>query len=191
MATHLVHRVPLSMSSNLSATAVPRFQVFLGLGANLGDPMAQVRRAAAELVLRQIVLSPLRKSSLYRTPPWGPVADQPWFINGVACGVTALEPLDLLRALQTLERDMGRQRNGQRYGPRAIDVDILLYDRCIVREPNLIVPHPYIASRAFVLVPLLELEPQLADPVSNRPYAEFLPALAAEACRMEKLRELW
>ncbi len=172
-----------------SAAAHP--QVLLGLGANVGDPIAQLRRAAAEIISRRILLPPVRKSSLYRTPPWGPVTDQPWFVNAVVCGATALEPLVLLRAVQTLERDMGRQRNGPRYGPRPIDVDILLYDRRIVRESDLVVPHPQITARAFVLVPLLELEPHLTDPVSQRPYADFLPALAAETCRMQMLRDPW
>ncbi|MCX8037682.1 MAG: 2-amino-4-hydroxy-6-hydroxymethyldihydropteridine diphosphokinase [Candidatus Sumerlaeia bacterium] len=178
-------------SPALSPIGAVRPQVFLGLGANVGDPISQLCRTAAELVSRQILLSPLRKSSLYRTAPWGPIADQPWFVNAVVCGTTVLEPLALLRATQRLEQDMGRPRGRPRYGPRVIDVDLLLYDRCIVREPDLIVPHPHMASRAFVLVPLLELDPHLTDPVSKRPYAEFLPALAPEASRMVKLQDLW
>jgi 2-amino-4-hydroxy-6-hydroxymethyldihydropteridine diphosphokinase len=130
---------------------------YIGLGSNLSDPEAQVGRALAELTA--IPRSELIAcSALYRTAPVGP-ADQPDYVNAVVSLRTGLSPRELLEALQAIERGHGRQRNGTRWGPRTLDLDILLYGDRRVAEPGLRVPHPEMARRAFVLVPLADVAP--------------------------------
>jgi 2-amino-4-hydroxy-6-hydroxymethyldihydropteridine diphosphokinase len=114
-------------------------------------------RRAADLI------GALRLSSLRETEPWG-YADQPMFINAVAELDTALSPRGLLDRLLEVERELGRVREGPRYGPRTIDLDLLLYGDAIVDEPGLTVPHPRLPERAFVLEPLFELDPGLFVP---------------------------
>lgn len=107
--------------------------------------------------------------------------DQPDFLNAVAAGDCALEPLELLRRCNTLEAALGRDRSRERVkGPRTLDVDILLYGSALVDLPDLKVPHPGMTERAFVLRPLLELEPGLADPRTGRPFADFLPSVETQ-----------
>jgi 2-amino-4-hydroxy-6-hydroxymethyldihydropteridine diphosphokinase len=131
---------------------------YIGIGSNLNDPAAQVR--AAIDALRG--LGDVRAvSSLYLTEPWG-VTDQPKFVNAVAALHTALLPVDLLFALKTAEEQLGREFTGVRWGPRAIDFDILTYGNEAVREPDLIIPHPHMNERAFVLVPLAEIDDNFA-----------------------------
>jgi 2-amino-4-hydroxy-6-hydroxymethyldihydropteridine diphosphokinase len=131
-------------------------RAYVGLGANLGDREATIRRAAE-------LLGPHRLSTIRETEPWG-YADQPMFLNAVAEVETELEPGELLARLLEIERELGRERGGQRYGPRTIDLDLLLYGDRIVDEPGLTVPHPRIAERAFVLEPLFELDAGLFLP---------------------------
>ena len=139
----------------------------IGVGANVGDAAATVRAAIAALDrLGRVV----RASSLYRTKPWG-VTEQPDFINAVALLETALAPHDLLRALKALERDFGRTPS-VRWGPRAIDLDILTYDARKIQDPELSVPHPRVFERAFVLVPLAEIDASYADAAQALPPAE-------------------
>lgn len=131
--------------------------VYLGLGSNLDDPCAHVERAVQEVgVLPQSEL--LAVSSHYRTAPLGP-ADQPDFINAVICLSTSMPPLSLLCALQQIERRHGRVRNGPRWGPRTLDLDLLLVGDQQIDLPGLQVPHPQMHCRAFVLVPLAEIAP--------------------------------
>ncbi len=134
-----------------------RTQAYIGLGSNLDDPRDQVSRAFAELGrINQSAL--LRRSSLYRSDPLGP-AGQPDYINAVACLGTALSPLALLDAMQAIEQRHRRVRK-QRWGPRTLDLDLLLYaDECI-QQPRLLVPHPEMHRRAFVLYPLAEIAPR-------------------------------
>lgn len=130
---------------------------YIGLGSNLADPAGQVRQAMAELDgLPESKL--LARSPLYRTAPVGP-ADQPDYINAVVRLETRLSPLGLLAALQAIERTHGRQRDGTRWGPRTLDLDILLYGDERLREPGLQIPHPEMGNRAFVLVPLADVAP--------------------------------
>ncbi len=129
--------------------------VFLGLGGNLGDRRANLRAAVAEL---RTILDQLRVSALYETAPWGDT-DQPSFLNAVARGHTTLEPLDLLEATQAIERQLGRRRSNRRWGPRPIDIDILLYGQQTIAHPRLIVPHRHMHERGFVLRPLADLAP--------------------------------
>ena len=135
---------------------------YIGIGANLGTPRTQVLDALEALAgLPHSRL--LRQSSLYRSPPMGP-ADQPDYINAVAALETRLSPSELLQALLELERRHGRVRHGERWGPRTLDLDILLYGDRVIREPHLTVPHPGIQARAFVLYPLAEIAPDLRIP---------------------------
>ena len=129
---------------------------YVGLGANLGDREGTIRRAAELLGARRV-------STLIETEPWG-YADQPRFLNGVAELETDEPPAELLVRLLEVERELGRTREGPRYGPRTIDLDLLLHGDQRVEQPGLIVPHPRLHERAFVLVPLAELAPGLVVP---------------------------
>lgn len=138
----------------------------IGLGSNLDDPRAHVERALQELAsLRES--RPAAFSGLYRTRPLGP-SGQPDYCNAVALLDTLLEPLALLDALQALERHHGRlpphERNVPRWGPRALDLDILLLDERVIHHPRLEVPHPHLHERAFVLVPLAQVAPDWRVP---------------------------
>ncbi|AGA34453.1 2-amino-4-hydroxy-6- hydroxymethyldihydropteridine pyrophosphokinase [Thioalkalivibrio nitratireducens DSM 14787] len=136
---------------------------YIGIGANLGDPTAQVSRACARLSEDIPGSRLVACSRLYRNPPMGP-QDQPDYVNAVARIRTALGPGELLRELQRIELAFGRRRDGRRWGPRLLDLDILLYGSRVVDEPGLRVPHPGIAERDFVLFPLQELAPDLQIP---------------------------
>lgn len=133
--------------------------VFLGLGGNLGDRRETMRSAV--VAIRE-VLSDVRVSSLYESAAWG-VTDQPAFLNAVVRGRTTLNPLDLLDAVQSIENELGRVRK-QHWGPRLIDIDILLYGADVIEEPRLQVPHPYMTQRGFVLRPLADLAAGLTLP---------------------------
>ncbi len=135
-------------------------RAYVGLGSNLDGPLQQIERALhalADFPRTQLQ----RTSRRYRTAPWG-IADQPAFVNAVAELATSLPPRDLLDALLDLERAHGRQRDGARWGPRTLDLDLLIYGDLQVESPGLVLPHPRIAERAFVLVPLADLAPDLA-----------------------------
>ena len=140
----------------------PPVHAGIGLGANLGDPVAAVRhaiRALGELPDSRL----LAASRLYRTPAWGRT-DQPDYINAAVLLETRLDPQALLAQLLDIERSAGRQRDGLRWGPRVLDLDLLLYGDERIDVDVLTVPHPRIAERAFVLVPLLEVSPQVVIP---------------------------
>jgi 2-amino-4-hydroxy-6-hydroxymethyldihydropteridine diphosphokinase len=129
---------------------------YVGLGANLGDREAAVRRAAE-------LLGAVRLSTLIETEPWG-YTDQPRFVNAVAELETDEPPRELLERLLRVEREFGRTRDGPRYGPRTIDLDLLVYGDEQLEEPGLVVPHPRLHDRSFVLEPLAELAPELVVP---------------------------
>lgn len=135
---------------------------YIGLGSNLQDPVGQIRRARAAIATAEGIAE-LAFSSLYRNPPMGP-ADQPDYVNAVMAVSTTLEPHALLRALQAIENQQGRVRKGERWGPRTLDLDILLYGQQQIATADLTVPHPGAAERAFVLLPLLEIAPELNIP---------------------------
>lgn len=141
-------------------------EAWIGLGANLGDRAATLD-AALERIDRLDETRLKAVSRYYFTPPWGDT-DQPDFLNAVAPVRTGLTPEMLLRALLAIESDLGRERRGRRWGPRTIDLDLLLYGNERIERPQLTVPHPRIRERAFVLVPLLELAPDLAVPGQGR-----------------------
>ena len=147
-------------------------QVYIGLGSNLGDRVEFLEKAAHALAPAVI---PLRSSSIYQTPPWG-YAEQPSFLNQVIQAQTDLKPEDLLKKLKQIEKDLGRVEIF-RYGPRCIDLDILLYDDLVYQSDTLVVPHPQLAGRAFVLVPLNEIAPNLVHPVLKVKISELLKKL--------------
>lgn len=147
-------------------------RAFLGLGGNLGDPAAAMAAALRALDVHPGV-SIAAVSSLYRTPPWG-VAGQPDFLNAVAALDTALPARHLLDLGLSIEKRLKRVR-AVRWGPRVIDIDILLHGGGAVDEPGLQVPHPRMTERAFVMVPLAEIAPDAR--VGDRTAAEWLPAL--------------
>ena len=135
----------------------------VGLGANLGDAAATVR-AAIDALDGLPGTRLVAASRLYRTPAWG-VTDQPDFINAVAVVETSLAPRDLLDGLLEIERRFGRVRlEGERWGPRTLDLDLLLHGDAVVDEPGLRVPHPRLHQRAFALLPLLEVWPDALIP---------------------------
>lgn len=155
-------------------------RAYVALGSNQGDPQARVLAAFDALhALPQTRMQ--RRSSLYRTPPWG-VTDQPDFINAVAELETALPPQALMQALLEVELLAGRTREGRRWGPRTLDLDLLVYGEREIDEPHLTVPHPRIAERAFVLLPLSELASALHIPGLGRVDA-LLEKVDASACK--------
>jgi 2-amino-4-hydroxy-6-hydroxymethyldihydropteridine diphosphokinase len=148
-------------------------KVYVGLGANLGDREATIRRAV-ELLAATPGIELVAVSTLRETDPVG-YADQPCFLNGVAALETELAPRGLLDRLLAVERELGRVRGkGPRFGPRTIDLDLLLYGDDVVEEPGLVVPHPRLTDRRFVLEPLHELDPDLTLPDGQR-VADLLP----------------
>lgn len=146
--------------------------VFIALGSNLGDRALNLARA------RQLMagfISDMQASSLYETAPWG-VLDQPKFLNQVVKGVTALAPLRLLGSLKAIEKTLGRKKT-IRYGPRILDLDILLYGERIIEFRRLQVPHPRMFERAFVLAPLAEIAAELVILPADASVAELLSRL--------------
>ncbi|HHX64584.1 MAG TPA: 2-amino-4-hydroxy-6-hydroxymethyldihydropteridine diphosphokinase [Chloroflexi bacterium] len=147
--------------------------VYIGLGANLGDREANIREALrrmADARMRILAVSPL-----YETEPWG-ITDQPRFLNGACAIETDLSPEELLDTLKKIEADMGRVRT-VRNGPRPIDLDILLYDDRRIETPRLKVPHPGIVERNTVLVPLVDIAPDLKHPLTGRTMTDHLADL--------------
>ncbi len=137
-------------------------RAYIGLGSNLDDPKQQLQQALESL--RQIPESRLTAvSRFYRSKPMGP-ADQPDYVNAVAMFDTCLAPLELLDALQAIEQAQGRVREGEHWGPRTLDLDLLLYGPEVIDLPRLQVPHPGITQRSFVLQPLFDLVPGLTFP---------------------------
>ena len=135
---------------------------YIGLGSNLADPALQIK--SARTAIAQIAgVRELAFSSLYHSPPMGP-QDQPDYVNAVMGVTTDLPPIDLLRCLQRIENEQGRVRKSERWGARTLDLDMLIYGDQIIELPDLIVPHPGLTERAFVLYPLHEIAPQLLVP---------------------------
>jgi 2-amino-4-hydroxy-6-hydroxymethyldihydropteridine diphosphokinase len=146
--------------------------VYLGLGSNLGD-----RRSNLEESIKQISeFAVIKKSSsIYETEPWG-LKDQPKFLNQVILVETKLAPKELLSRLKTIEQIMGRKKTVL-YGPRLIDLDILFFDDLMMKTFNLIIPHPHITERAFVLVPLAEIAPDMIHLQYQQTITELLKAV--------------
>ena len=156
-------------------------RIYLGLGSNLGDREAALRNARELLTAAGIGI--LRESSLYETEPQD-VANQPWFLNQVVEAQTALFPMQLLSRVLKIEKELGRRRRSIDKGPRIIDIDILLYHRFVIDSPALIVPHPRMHERRFVLAPMAELAPELRHPVSKHTMRELLGRIKGQAIRI-------
>ena len=150
--------------------SLPAKRVFLSLGSNLGDRVANIRKALEQLA--GVGVATTRVSSFYKTEPMD-FRPQAWFVNCVAEAETRLMPMQLLNAVKTVERALGR-RTGVAKRPRAIDIDILLYESVVVRSAALTIPHARMAERRFVLLPLRELAGNIRHPVSKRTVYEML-----------------
>ncbi len=148
--------------------------IYLALGTNLGKREANLRNAIAALAPPVRVI---QESPIYETAPWG-VEDQPHFLNMVVKAETELSPLALLQLLKSLETGLGRIPTF-RYGPRLIDIDILFYNDLILETPELTIPHPRLQERAFVLVPLADVAPELVHPILKKTTTELVSALDA------------
>lgn len=141
-------------------------RAYIGLGANLADPPAQLRKAL-QLLSQQPGIQLGNQSSFYRSAPLGPPG-QAHYCNAVAAVETTLPAQDLLHALLDVERSMGRERSGQRWQSRLIDLDLLLYGDEQIDAPGLRVPHPEMYKRNFVLVPLAEIAPEIAGALAEK-----------------------
>lgn len=150
-------------------------RVAIGLGSNLGDRVANLQFGFARL---EELLSGVRRSPVYATAPRYRTV-QPRFLNACVVGWTRLGANELLRALQDLERAAGRRRGGERYGPRVLDLDLLLYGSRVLRTPDLVVPHPLMHERGFVLIPLRDIAPEWRVPSSGDRPAVTVAELAA------------
>lgn len=155
--------------------AVNGVVAFIGIGSNMGNPAAACREAMARLAERPGIRL-LRASSLYRTEPVG-LKEQAWFVNAVAEIWSVLSPMDLFSALKLIERRMGRSA-GERWGPRVIDLDLLLYGQEVLAEKGLVVPHPELHKRRFVLVPFCELASYAIHPAFGVSIRGLLDRLA-------------
>lgn len=154
-------------------------RAFIGLGGNLGDARHTLEAAMARLANHpELVLT--GRSAFYRTAPWG-VLDQPDFVNAAVSVDTALSPHALLDVLLETERAFGRVRDGERWGPRTLDLDLLLHGTTVVHDERLELPHPRMAQRAFVLLPLADIDPSLDIPMQGR-VANLLEMLDTRGC---------
>ncbi|RPJ21614.1 MAG: 2-amino-4-hydroxy-6-hydroxymethyldihydropteridine diphosphokinase [Chloroflexi bacterium] len=153
--------------------------VYLALGSNLDDRLANLKQAIGALTPQMEVKA---KSPVYETPPWG-YEDQPKFLNQVIKANTYLDPETLLKHLKRLELALGRKESFPN-GPRFIDIDILFYNDLIVNTPSLVIPHPRLHERGFVLLPLMDIAPDLVHPVHKKSVREM-----AALCSMEGIEK--
>ncbi len=149
--------------------------VYLGLGSNLGDKEDNIETAIRLLSQNMVVKS---VSSLYRTEPMG-FKQQPVFINAVVSALTGLDPVALLAVVKQIEVEMGR-KPGFKDGPRLIDIDILFYGDLAINSPGLAIPHERLSERAFVLVPLAEIAPDLVHPLSKKKISDLVSAVSGK-----------
>jgi 2-amino-4-hydroxy-6-hydroxymethyldihydropteridine diphosphokinase len=159
---------------------------FISVGSNLGDKLEQCRRGVDALAAGGDIRI-TGTSRMYRTEPVD-VADQEWFVNGVIRVETGLGPFELLARLQSLQRQAGRAEGGVRFGPRVLDLDILLYDRLVMDDPRLTLPHPRMHRRRFVLKPLCDIDPDTVHPVLGQTAAALLAALDEDHQQVLELR---
>jgi 2-amino-4-hydroxy-6-hydroxymethyldihydropteridine diphosphokinase len=147
--------------------------VYLGIGSNLGDKQGNCLDALERLSTKGISIS--KRSAIYETQPWG-VDDQPDFVNMAVEAETGMSPEELLVTLKEIECEMGRKA-GTRWGPRLIDLDVLFYDDRIVQSKDLVIPHPLLHKRDFVLLPLAEISPECVHPVLKKTIRELAQEL--------------
>ena len=152
--------------------------VYLALGSNLGDRLANLKQAISSLTQQMEVKA---KSEVYETPPWG-YEDQPPFLNQVVKVQTYLDPENLLKHLKRLEVALGRKESFPN-GPRLIDIDILFYDDLVLNKSSIVIPHPRLQERAFVLLPLMDIDPNLVHPVNNKRVHEMMASCDASGIK--------
>lgn len=169
-------------------TTLDTVKVYLGLGSNLGDREANLQASVRRLG-KHVAVDAL--SDLYETPPMGP-PDQPCYLNAACRGVTALAPLKLLAFVKRIEEGMGRIP-AARWGPRSIDIDILLYGDCVYHDSELVIPHPGIRHRAFVLRPLADIAPDLIHPRLREPVSALLKGCLEDSDQIRRIaaRKEW
>lgn len=155
-------------------------RIFIALGSNLGDRAGNIREAI-RLAEKGGGLRAVKVSPLYESEPWG-LQDQPRFVNAVMEARTVLPPQGLLRYLKGIESEMGR-KEGERWGPRVIDLDIIFYGARVIKDEGIEVPHPYAPERAFVMVPLSDIAPGFIHPLSGASAAEIAERLGKEGLR--------
>lgn len=155
-----------------------RYIVYLSFGSNMGDRVGHCKNALASLN-RTDHTAVLQTSPLYQTEPVD-YMDQDWFINGVAKVETELPPAALLQVLKQIERQAGRRKNPIRFGPRVLDLDIVLADSMVMDDPELTIPHPRMHKRCFVLKPLCDIDPNIVHPVLKRSMADLLGEIDPE-----------
>lgn len=158
--------------------------VFLCLGSNIKERRLHIEGGIAALENGGVTVR--RRSSLYETEPVG-LIEQPWYLNAVVAGRTNLMPREVLVLCKRIERERGRKKTF-RFGPRVLDIDVLLYKGQVVREEGLEIPHPRMHERRFVLVPLLEIAPKIVDPRNGKRFAKILAGLDEEK-KVTKLKE--
>jgi 2-amino-4-hydroxy-6-hydroxymethyldihydropteridine diphosphokinase len=143
--------------------------VYLSLGSNLGNRSSNLKAAISSLAPQMEVKA---RSKVYETPPWG-YAEQENFLNQVLKVSTYLEPLPLLKHIKRLEVALGRKATFK-YGPRVIDIDILFYDQLVLETPSLTIPHPHVQERGFVLLPMMDIAPDLVHPLNGKSIREMM-----------------
>ncbi|PIZ71643.1 2-amino-4-hydroxy-6-hydroxymethyldihydropteridine diphosphokinase [Candidatus Peregrinibacteria bacterium CG_4_10_14_0_2_um_filter_43_11] len=149
--------------------------VYLSFGSNKGD-RGQYLKKAIRFLAENSDITVVAQSRIHETEAWPEDSNQPDFLNQVIKIKTSLQPLELLFICQQIEKKVGRTPS-RHWGPREIDIDILLYGDEVMDLPNLQIPHHYIHEREFVLIPLIEIEPELKDPIHGKLYSDFLTAL--------------
>ncbi len=152
--------------------------VYLALGSNLGNRLANLKQAIEALTPQMEVKA---RSEVYETPPWG-YEDQPTFLNQVVKVKTYLDPENLLKHLKRLEVALGRKESFPN-GPRLIDLDILFYDDLVLNTAALVIPHPRLHERAFVLLPLMDIDPNLVHPVNKKSVHELMASCDASGIK--------
>jgi 2-amino-4-hydroxy-6-hydroxymethyldihydropteridine diphosphokinase len=160
-------------------------RIFLSLGSNLGDRGQNLKKGIG--LLEQLAGKPGAISSIYETEPWGCDSDIN-FYNQVIELFTLLRPLPLLEAIHEIEEMCGRDRSAPRYAPRKLDIDILLYADSVLEFPELVVPHPNLQERQFVLVPLTEIAPHVMHPILNQDMEQLLRACGDDKKIIQRLK---
>jgi len=145
--------------------------VYLGLGSNMGDRFKNLNDAL--LLIKERLGNIVNESGIYKTEPWGFVPEN-FFLNMAVCLSTEVDPFDILKGVMMIEKSLGRTRKGTGYSSRTIDIDILFIDGVIIDHPDLVIPHPLIAERMFVLKPLMDIAPGFIHPLLNKSISDLI-----------------